>query len=143
VLNLRTIFRTIKIFYWIYLCKMVSMARQLIPYRRNNQQNPIFIPNSENLTPGDKDGAIDKNICEICWEREAVGRCLKCSRWACENHIANDMCSICRAFICSICRKHLAIASCILCGRIACYRCLDRRNNSLICMCCRISAKLP
>jgi len=83
------------------------------------------------------------SICEICWEEKAVGKCSKCSRYACSTHISDSICSLCKAYLCSICREHLAIASCAICGRIACYRCLDRRYNSLICMYCRISNAPP
>ena len=62
-------------------------------------------------------------ICEVCWSREAVGRCRICGRWACSDHLINGMCAICRDLMCRLCNQRLAVTSCLICGKLICRNC--------------------
>ncbi len=62
--------------------------------------------------------------CELCWRREAVGRCRICGRMVCGECLGKDgVCEACRSSLCQICGSKLAIGSCSVCGRLVCEDC--------------------
>jgi len=62
-------------------------------------------------------------LCEVCEEREAVGRCNICGRWVCSKHLVEGVCAICKDLMCSICGKQLSVSRCPICGRLICRNC--------------------